>query len=140
MAYSRTTQHKGKSVFMVYLRFSGRSVFCAFLMASVGTAAPLTVTMTGTGSGTLGGTAFNNAAFSFTVSGDTTHLQVPHCCPGDIDTNQGTPTTFSIAGFSIGTLTDTQAIWTDKFGTVGIAHFSDGDMIDLNSSTLNGFA
>jgi uncharacterized protein (TIGR03437 family) len=130
---------RGK-LFMRYSRkFCARIVACTFLLAAVGTAAPLTLTITGTGSGSLGGKGFTNASFSFTVTGDTTHLDVPGCCAGDIDTASGTPTTFSIMGFKAGTLMDDQSIWTDKRGTVGIAHFNDGDMIDLTSSTLNGF-
>ena len=34
---------------------------------------------------------------------------------------------------------DTQSICTDKQGIVGMAHFNDGDMIDLDNSVLNGF-
>jgi len=109
------------------------------LLAALASSAPLTITLTGTGSGSLGGKSFTNATFSFTVTGDTANLQFPSCCPGDVDTASGTPTSFSIAGFSAGTLKDTQAIWTDTQGTVGIAHFNDGDMIDLNSSMLRGY-
>ena len=128
---------------MGYLcNFSWRAVMCASLLAAVGTAAPITFTLTGTGSGTLAGKAFTNAAFSFTLTGDTTTLHAPPCCLGDIDTASGSPTSFSIAGTNggNGTLMDNQVIWTDKQGTVGIAHFNDGDMIDITSSTLNGFA
>jgi uncharacterized protein (TIGR03437 family) len=127
---------------MEYSRnFCARSVVCTFLLATAVAAAPLTITMTGTGSGSLGGVAFTNASFSFIATSDTTDLHVPFCCTGDLETHSGTPTTFSIQGFSTGTLgVDTQVIWTDREGTVGIAHSNDGDMIDLDSSTLNGFA
>jgi uncharacterized protein (TIGR03437 family) len=128
---------------MGYLRnHLWRTVFCASLLAAVGTAAPITFTLTGTGSGVLAGKAFTNAAFSFTVTADTTTVQVPSCCLGDLDTATGSPTSFTIGGPNggTGTLMDDQVIWTDKQGEVGIAHHNDGDMIDIKSSTLNGFA
>ena len=122
------------------LRLSvSRPIVLGALFTALATAAPLTLTLTGIGTGSLGGKSFSNAAFSFTVTGDTANLQFPSCCPGDVDTASGTPTSFSIAGFSDGTLKDTQAIWTDTQGTVGIAHFNDGDMIDLNSPMLRGY-
>jgi uncharacterized protein (TIGR03437 family) len=116
-----------------------RSFACALVLAAVGTAAPITFTLTGTGSGSLGGKFFNSASFSFTLNADTNTLMPPSCCPGDIDTKSGTPNTFAIAGFSAGTIMDNQVIWTDTQGTVGLAHFNDGDMIDLFSTTLSGF-
>jgi uncharacterized protein (TIGR03437 family) len=117
-----------------------RSMMCVLLVATGGIAAPITLTMTGTGSGSLGAKEFLSASFSFTLTGDTTTLQVPSCCSGDIDTNSGTPNMFSISGIGTGTINDNQVIWTDKMGTLGIAHFNDGDLIDIFSTTLAGFA
>ncbi|HEX5226778.1 MAG TPA: hypothetical protein VFW44_03675, partial [Bryobacteraceae bacterium] len=63
-----------------------RGCACVFFMAAIAAAAPITFTLTGTGSGTLGGKFFNNAAFTFTLTADTNTLMPPTCCPGDIDT------------------------------------------------------
>jgi uncharacterized protein (TIGR03437 family) len=126
---------------MFLCNFAWRSFACGLLLASVSLAAPITITLTGTGSGTLGGKTFTSAAFSFTVTGDTDHLVVPTCCAGDIETASGSPTSFSIQGFSTGTfMNDTQVIWTDRTSTVGIAHANDGDLIDLQNSVFKGYA
>lgn len=117
-----------------------RGSTCFFILAAMGAAAPITFTLTGTGSGSLGGKFFNGASFTFTLTGDTNTLMPPSCCPGDIDTNSGTSNTFMIAGFNSGTINDNQVIWTDRHGELGLAHFNDGDMIDIFSSALSGYA
>lgn len=109
------------------------------LIAAIAAANPLTIVITGSGSGSLGTTRFTAAQFKFTLTTDTSQLVVPPCCPGDTDTPPGTPTTFSITGVGSGTLTDNQVVFVDPSGVAGLAHFSDGDMIDLDSSQLNGY-
>ena len=64
------------------------------LMVALAPANPLTITITGSASGNLGNTRFTNAKFKFTVTGDTSMLVNPSCCPHDVETAAGTPTTF----------------------------------------------
>lgn len=109
------------------------------LIAAIAVANPLTIVITGSGSGSLGTTRFTAAQFKFTLTTDTSQLVVPPCCPGDTDTPSGTPTMFSITGVGSGTLTDNQVVFVDPSGTAGLAHFSDGDMIDLDSPQFHGY-
>jgi uncharacterized protein (TIGR03437 family) len=110
------------------------------LMVAIASANPLTITITGAGSGSLGNTRFTSASFKFTLTTDTSQLVNPPCCPGDTDTPSGTPTTFSITGVGSGTLTDNQVVFVDPSGTAGLAHFNDGDMLDLDNDAFSGYA
>src|ERR1700690_2065249 len=92
------------------------------LLVGIASANPLTITITGAGSGTLGSTRFTNVTFKFVMTGDTGMLVHPTCCPNDIETTQGSPTTFSITGVGSGTLMDTQVVFIDPSGTAGLAH------------------
>jgi uncharacterized protein (TIGR03437 family) len=109
------------------------------VLVGIASANPLTITITGAGSGTLGSTRFSNATFKFVMTADTGMLVNPTCCPNDIETAQGSPTTFSITGVGSGTLMDTQVVFIDPSGTAGLAHANDGDMIDLDSQAFNGY-
>jgi len=100
-------------------------------------AAALTITVSGTGSGLLNGKPFSGA-FTFTMTADTTQLVVPPCC-ATFDTPKGSPTTFTIAGSS-GTLTDDQVVFAyPSRGLLGLAHYNDGDMIDIFDPSLRGY-
>lgn len=110
----------------------------ATLAAGFATAFPLTITVSGTGSGQLGSRLFTSTPFTFTLTTDTSAVVKPPCC-NTRDTPSGTPTTFLITGVGSGTLTDNQAVFVDPSGTIGLAHFNDGDLIDLNSTALNGY-
>ena len=109
------------------------------LLVGIACANPLTITITGAGSGTLGSTRFTNVTFKFVMTGDTGMLVNPTCCPNDIETAQGSPTTFSITGIGSGTLMDTQVVFIDPSGTAGLAHANDGDMIDLDNAAFAGY-
>ena len=112
----------------------------SFLTAAMLCATPLVIVVSGTGSGTLKGVAFTAAPFVFTLTTDTTRLAKPHCC-NTLDTPSGTSTTFSITGVGSGTITDTQAVFLDSAGqTIGLAHFNDGDLIDLSDPSLSGYS
>ena len=116
-----------------------RSAIVLIATALVCTADPLVITFSGTGSGTLGTTPFSQAAFTFTLTTDTKAVAKPPCCTSR-DTPAGTPTSLSIAGLAPATLTDNQVIFAyPNSGTVGLAHYNDGDMIDLNNTGLIGF-
>src|SRR5579871_912127 len=109
------------------------------LLIGIASANPLTITITGAASGTLGSTRFTNATFKFVMTADTGTLVLPTCCPGDIETAAGSATTFAITGAGSGMLTDNQVVFIDPSGTAGLAHANDGDMIDLDNAAFAGY-
>ncbi|MDP8982012.1 MAG: IPT/TIG domain-containing protein [Acidobacteriota bacterium] len=116
-----------------------RLILLAALPAAFAIGNPLTITLTGTGSGKLGSTFFNSASFVFTLTTDTTLLTKPPCC-FTVDTPAGTPATFSIAGAGSGTLTDNQVVFVDpNTDAIGLAHFNDGDLFDLDDRAFAGY-
>jgi uncharacterized protein (TIGR03437 family) len=116
-----------------------RFVLLGSLLAGLAAADPLTITISGAGSGTLGGRTFSAAAFTFTLTTDTRLVKKPSCCDTR-DTPAGTPATFSIAGAGSGTLYDDQSVFAFPSGNViGLAHFNGVDLIDLSSAALSGY-
>ena len=107
--------------------------------AVLAAANPLIITVSGIGSGSLGDNKFTSAAFTFTLSTDTTLVaKPPH--NDTKDTPSGTKATFSIAGLGNGTLTGNQAIFiSPSDGWIGLAHYNDGDLIDLQDNALIGY-
>jgi PEP-CTERM motif len=89
------------------------SVALVPLAASQAEAATIVYTISGTGSGSLNSVAFNNAAFTFTLTGDTANLS------GGIVDPLGSATA-SIAGFS----TTTLSIATRLGGNGSVIFFS----------------
>src|SRR5258708_14005580 len=103
-------------------------------------AASLTITLSGTGSGTLNGKPFVQSAFIFILTTDTNLIVKPPCC-NSRDTPRGTPTSFSITGAGSGTLTDDQAVFSiGSEIVVGLAHFNGADMIDFVDSKLANYS
>ncbi len=116
-----------------------RLILLAALTAAFAIGNPLTITLTGNGSGKLGSTFFNSASFVFTLTTDTTLLTKPPCC-FTVDTPAGTPATFSIAGAGSGTLMDNQVVFVDpNTNAIGLAHFNDGDLFDLVDRAFAGY-
>ena len=116
-----------------------RFLLVGTLGAAFASANPLIITVSGIGSGLLGDKSFTSAAFSFTLSTDTTLLIKPPCCQTK-DTPSGSKTTFSIAGLGNGSLQDNQAIFlSPNDGFIGLAHYNDGDLMDLQNSALVGY-
>src|SRR2546426_7043039 len=72
-------------------------VLLGSLLTGLAAADPLTITISGTGSGTLGGKTFSVTAFTITLTTDTKLVVKPPCCDTR-DTPAGTTATFSIAG------------------------------------------
>ncbi len=100
---------------------------------------PLTITITGTGDGTLNGKSFVRAKFTFVLTTDTTSVAKPPCCD-TLDTPPGTPATFDITGAGSGTLTEDQVVFVyPQFGDIGLAHYNDGDVVDMNDPSLVGY-
>ena len=100
-------------------------VFC---FTRVGAAAPITYTETGFLSGTLGGTPFTGAAFTFVFNGDTANV----VDGSGVWLNPVLSSSMSIAGFATGTFT--QSINTGVNPTLGIAGFT--DLSRLNGITI----
>src|ERR1700682_6115356 len=116
-----------------------RLVLFAILSAAFAPGNPLTITLTGTGSGKLGSTFFNAASFTFTLTTDTTLLVKPPCC-STTDPQPGTPATFSIAGAGSGTLMDNQIVFVDPSGyAIGLAHYNSDDIFDLTNFAFLGY-
>jgi hypothetical protein len=80
-------------------------VFCA--MATVAHAVPITYTLSGTASGSLGGTPFTNEAFFVTAVGDTANVR--SIGPG-VPCNDLTNVTFTIGGVDSGYITSPLSI------------------------------
>ena len=116
-----------------------RILSLASLVAISAFADPLTITISGTGSGALNGITFTAAQFTFTMTTDTSKVVKPPCCT-TLDTASGSPTTFSIANAGSGTLTDNQAVFVSPTSyIIGLAHFNDGDIVDLSDISLSGY-
>jgi hypothetical protein len=103
------------------------SVALVPLAASQAQAATIVYTISGTGSGSLNSVAFNNAAFTFTLTGDTTNI-----AGGVLD-----PLTLavaSIAGFSPTTLTFATRLGQTAGGVVYFSRSGAGglDLFDFN--------
>ena len=100
----------------------------ALLIAAAGlvSAAPMTYTLTGTGSGYWNSQPFSNATFTFTFSSDTsTIVHGTSCCGNTDSTPSGTTATVTVSGFSPTVLAGDQAIFIDHAGeTAGIWHYN----------------
>lgn len=116
-----------------------RLLLLGSLVAFCAAADPLSITISGTGSGSLGGRAFTAASFTFTLTTDTSGVSKPPCC-STLDTASGSPTTFSIGNVGSGNLTDNQAVFVSPNSyIIGLAHFNDGDVVDLSNISLSGY-
>lgn len=116
-----------------------RLLFTGLLLTALASADPLTLTFSGTGSGSVGGNAYDSAAFIFTFDTDTNLITKPSCCPPDSTTPEGTPATFWIDGIGSGTLMGDQAVFVNPSPAelnVGIWHYNEPDWLVLNSSAF----
>jgi len=113
-----------------------RLLFTGLLLTALASADPLTITFSGTGSGSVGGVDFKSAAFIFTFDSNTNLIAKPSCCPPDSSTPDGTPATFWIDDIGTGTLLGDQAVFVNPSLAelnVGIWHYNEPDWLVLNS-------
>ena len=114
-------------------------LFTGLLLTALASADPLTITFSGTGSGSVGGVAFDSAAFIFTFDSDTNLIGKPSCCAPDSSTPEGTPATFWIDDIGTGTFIGDQAVFVNPSPAelnVGILHYNEPDWLVLNSQAF----
>jgi hypothetical protein len=105
--------------------------FVFTLAGSAGSANPIFYTMTTTGTGTFGATAFTNAAITVTSVADTDDVFVASMNGPDANFQVNAfSSTISIAGFATATFTD-QTFWVDPNGA--------GDIIFGDVDATGGF-
>ena len=112
------------------------------LLAALASADPISITFSGTGSGSVGGTSYNSAAFTFTFESDTNLITTPACCATVFTMPGGTPATFWIAGIGSGTFMGDQAVFANPSPNelaVGIWHYNMPDWLDLSSSAFANY-
>jgi hypothetical protein len=107
--------------------------FPLILFAATLSAAPMTYTVTGIGSGSWNSQPFTDAIFTFTFTSDTEAIvHGTGCCGGADSTPAGTAATVTVGGFAPATLTGNQAIFLNRSEeTVGIWHFNSPDYLTV---------
>ena len=116
-----------------------RLLFTGLLLTALASADPLTITFSGTGSGSVGGVGFDSAPFIFTFDSNTDLIAKPSCCPPDSSTPEGTPATFWIDDIGSGTFISDQAVFVNPSPAelnVGIWHYNEPDWLVLNSQAF----
>lgn len=91
----------------------------AGLAAAPAQAGPITYLFSGTGSGTVNGAAFSNAAFSFSVTTDTSTISTARFGPGDPST-AAVIANVSLAGFGAGTSLSPLDVFDASGGVAGL--------------------
>lgn len=121
---------------------NGKLLFAGLLLTALASADPLTITISGTGSGSVGGNAYNSAAFTFTFESDTNLIATPSCCTTAYTTPAGTPATFWIAGIGSGTFTGDQAVFANPDPNelaAGIWHYNVSDWLSASSNAFANY-
>ncbi|HXE62220.1 MAG TPA: hypothetical protein VN519_01700 [Bryobacteraceae bacterium] len=110
-----------------------RNVFLFTLFVTGASAAPMTYTITGIGSGSWNSQPFTEASFTFTFDSDTaTIVHGTSCCSSADSSPAGTAATVSVAGFAPAALTGNQAIFLNRSEqTAGIWHFNSPDYLTV---------
>ncbi len=104
-------------------------------------AAPVVYTFQGVGNGSLGGSAFNNAAFTITVDSDT-NLVTPFSFVNNGFTNNGfsispSPARIDVTGFGTASFTGGEKVFVNNSTVVlGFQPPSNSDFLDLNHPTF----
>src|SRR3569623_214245 len=103
------------------------------LLVTGASAAPMTYTISGVGSGSWNSHQFTEASFTLTFNADTGAIvHGTSCCSGADSTPAGTTASVSVSGFDSATLTGNQAIFLNPSEqTAGIWHFNSPDYLTL---------
>jgi hypothetical protein len=112
------------------------------IVSGLGFADPIIFTIQGDGAGTVGSTAFNDAAFTFTVTTDTS--LVTNFTLGDGQTGFEAPFVsgagISIGGIGSGTFTDTESIYDNNtLHSVGITDAVYADLLDGHNASFQTY-
>lgn len=122
------------------LKIGIRLSFIGMLFTTLAIGDTIIYTFSGIGSGSLGGIAFSDAAFTIALNSDTSLLTTPSGFPNDVSTPAGTPATFSITGVGSGTLTGQQAVFLNQSeDDVGIWVFSPPDFMTLGNMAFASY-
>jgi hypothetical protein len=105
------------------------------LLVTGASAAPMTYTITGTGSGYWNSQPFTEARFTFTFTSDTSAIvHGTSCCAGADSTPSGTTASVNVSGFAAAALAGNQAIFMNQSElTAGIWHFDSPDYLTITS-------
>src|ERR1700694_5501133 len=82
------------------------------LITALAAATPLTVTISGTGSGSFGDKTFTAAQFAVTLTADSAAAAKPPCC-NSLELPAGSPATVTVQGLGTATIMDTQTIFVN---------------------------
>ena len=117
-----------------------RRIFAIVLNTfAIATAAPLTITFTGSGSGALGSTQFSDQVFTIVLTSDTRLVATPSCCSNDMSTPSGTPATITVSGVSA-TFEDTQSVFVNPGElNIGIWHYGGPDWLTIGNSSFGTY-
>src|SRR5258708_18052232 len=121
---------------------NGKLLFAGLLLTALAGADPLTVTISGTGSGSVGGNAYNSAAFTFRFESDTKLITSQSCCTTAFTPPGGTPATSWIAGIGSGTLTGDKAVFANPSPNelaAGIWHYNVSDWLSASSNAFANY-
>jgi len=118
------------------LKQSAMTVLIGLAWAAAAVAAPITYISTGTGSGSIGGTPFTDAAFTITGQADTDDLA---SCGGSCREINHLSTSITIAG--VGTFTITSPLRTFLNNTPGLSRQNPpgGDLYSLYNGNFVGW-
>jgi len=116
-----------------------RPLFLLVAAAGLATSAPMTYTLTGTGTGYWNSQPFTDATFTFTFTSDTTTIVHGTSCCGNTDsTPSGTVATVTVTGFPPAQLAGDQAIFIDHAGeTAGIWHFNSAQFATVTNAVFS---
>jgi len=108
------------------------SIFVLLAVAMPGSAASITYTFSGTGTGDLNGVPFTDTAFTITSQANTGSIN-PACFTG-VYCVRSNPATIAIAGFGPATFTTATEVFDNISGVLGFERWFDmPDLLDLSN-------
>src|ERR1700722_1720801 len=108
--------------------------FCGYVPAQ---AQPIIYTISGVGSGSLGGNSFSNAPFTITAAADTSQIVTGSATFFEVPNSSAS---IFISGLGTATFTSTSTFANNSPGGVGISDASSLDILDaLNASVFSNY-